>query len=278
MPSALVIFPASKFNSRAGRRGRPERAGGAGGMEAADLVGVLGRVADPDHGLGSRDEAGEKVAAGEPALLGHRKRGAEHRGAGVRTGVRLGQAVELEGMGHGAIGERRGTGMHGGSAGAEDVTLARRAVLLRIGDDHLAPRQFRAVDDRRHRIRHAILGALHHRGRQILEPHRGGVGGEPFGLVVGFLVGSMAGRLLGARRGHIEGGRGPADQRRRERGSEAGRTGDGRHLLEKGAAAEAFDICHGILPKSRGRELRLDLSVARFSPLLHRTHRRAAKR
>ena len=157
-------------------------------MEAAGLVRMLGGVPDPDHGLGARDEAGDEVAAGEPALLGDRERRREHRRAGMRAGIGLGQVVELEGMGHGAIRERRGAGMHGRAAGTEDVALAGRAVLPRIGDDHLAPRQLRAVDDRRHRIRHAVLGALHHRRRQILEPHRGGVGGELFGLVVGLLM------------------------------------------------------------------------------------------
>ncbi len=93
-------------------------------MEAAHLVGVLGGMADADHGLGARDEAGEEVASRQPALLRHRQCRREHRRARMRAGVRLGQVVEFEGMGHGAVGERRRRRLHGRTAGAEDGALA----------------------------------------------------------------------------------------------------------------------------------------------------------
>ena len=71
--------------------------------------------------LAAGDEGGEEIAAAEAALLRDRKRRGEHRRARMRAAVRLGQAVELEGVGHGAIGERRRAGMHRRAAGAENI-------------------------------------------------------------------------------------------------------------------------------------------------------------
>ncbi len=69
MPSAFAIFAGVEVHQPADRRRGGERTGGAGRMEAARLVRMLGGVADPQRGLGAGDKGGEELAAGEPAIL-----------------------------------------------------------------------------------------------------------------------------------------------------------------------------------------------------------------
>ena len=76
-------------------------------MKAARLVGVRGRPPDPDHHLVPGDKGGDQGPAVGAAFLGDRQRGRQHGRAGMRAGAGAGQAVELEGMGERAIGERR---------------------------------------------------------------------------------------------------------------------------------------------------------------------------
>jgi len=85
-----------------------ERAGGARRMKAAGLVGVPGRAADPDHDLVAGDKGGDQRPAVGAAFLGYGESRRQYGGAGMSAGAGPGQAVELEGMGESAIGERRG--------------------------------------------------------------------------------------------------------------------------------------------------------------------------
>jgi len=63
-PSAFVILAASKPIRRPAATAA-ERPRGAGRVKAARLVGVLGGVSDPEHGLSAGDERGEEIAPAE---------------------------------------------------------------------------------------------------------------------------------------------------------------------------------------------------------------------
>jgi hypothetical protein len=205
----------------AGRDGGPERTGGTGRMETAGLVGVLGGVPDPKHDLGAGHHGGDERTAAIAALLGDREAGSEQRRRRMCPAVGFGRAIEFEGMRQRAVGERSRGRLHARPVDAEDHALAAGAVALRMGDDHPAPRQLRAVADGRHAVDDAVLGALHDSVGQVLVAQRRRIGGKPFGLVGGFLL-ARGGRRLGrCRAGAKQGGRERSGARH------------GRHLLEK---------------------------------------------
>ena len=167
-PSALLhVLGVEAHQPPAGDR-RAERAGGAGRVEAAALVAVLGRAPDPDHDLGAGDEGGDQLAPADAALLRHGKAGREQGRARMHAGARPGEIVHLEGMGEAAVGEGRRWRVHARSAGSENAALAAGAVLLCEGDDDPAPRQVIAEDDGGDRVGDAVLGALDHVGREVV--------------------------------------------------------------------------------------------------------------
>ncbi len=150
-----------------------ERPGGAGRMEAAALVVVLGRPPDADHHLGARDHRRDQLAPADAALLRHRQRRHAHGGARMHAGVRPGQIVHLEGMRQRAVGEGRHRRLQARAAGREDAALAARAAPPGVIDDDPAPRQMGAESDRRDGVGDGVLGALDHRRRQVLKAKRG---------------------------------------------------------------------------------------------------------
>src|SRR5258707_308222 len=87
------------------------------------------------------------LAASSPIRRPDRARRKPGR-AGMGAAVGFGRAVKLEGVGHGPVGERRRSRLHGSALGAQNAAPASRAGAPRIGDDHLAPRQLGTVDDR----------------------------------------------------------------------------------------------------------------------------------
>jgi hypothetical protein len=92
----------------AGSDRRAEWAGRARRVKAACLVGVPGGAPDPDHHLVAGDKGGDQRPAVGAAFLGYGESRRQYGGAGMSAGAGPGQAVELEGMGESAIGERRG--------------------------------------------------------------------------------------------------------------------------------------------------------------------------
>ena len=154
----------------AGDRGA-ERPGRARRVKTARLVGVAGGTADADHDLVAGDKGGDQVASGcvGAGLLRDGERRRQHRRAGMRAGARPGQAVELEGMRQGAIGERRRRRLHRAAA-PEDPARAARPGALGVVDDDAAPRQRRAADAGGDRVDDRVLGRGHHLARQILIP------------------------------------------------------------------------------------------------------------
>src|SRR5271169_426065 len=101
-----------------------EWAGGTRRVKAARLVGVPGGAPDPDHHLVARDKGRDQCPAIGAALLGYRESGRQYRGAGMSSGTRARQAVELEGMGQRPVGEGCGVRLDRGAAAAEDMALA----------------------------------------------------------------------------------------------------------------------------------------------------------
>ena len=93
-----------------------ERPGIARRVKAALLVGVAGGAADPHHDLAAGDKGGDQGPAAETLLLGDREGRGQQGGARMHAGARPGQAVELEAVGQGAVGERRRGRLHRGSA------------------------------------------------------------------------------------------------------------------------------------------------------------------
>ena len=135
-----------------------ERAGGAGRVEAALLVGVPGGAADPDHHLGAGDEGGEEVAAADSPRSCATARPAGSRIApGCTPAPGLVEIVELEGVRERAVGEGRRRRLHQRAAEAEDAALAARAGAARLRDDHLAPRQVVAEHDGPDRVDDGVL-------------------------------------------------------------------------------------------------------------------------
>ena len=134
----------------AGRDRPAERAGRARRVKAARLVGVAGGAADPDHHLVAGDKGGDQRPAVGAAFLGDGESRRQYGRAGMGAGAGPGQAVELEGMGERAVGERRRRRLHRRSAAAEDTAFAAGPGALGIVDDDAAPRQ-RAAADRRPR-------------------------------------------------------------------------------------------------------------------------------
>ena len=123
------------------RRHRPaKRAGRPRRVKAARLVGVPGRASDPDHHLVAGDKGGDQGAAIRAAFLGDCESGRQYGRAGMGTGTGPRQAVELEGVGERAVGERRSRRLNRRSASAEDTAFAARPCALGIVDDDPAPR------------------------------------------------------------------------------------------------------------------------------------------
>jgi hypothetical protein len=101
----------------------------------------------------------------------------------MRAGAGAGQAVEFEGMGERAVGERRRRRLHrAAAAAAEDMAGAAGAGTLGIVDDDAAPGQRAAADAGGNRVDDRILGAGHHRFRQILVAQRRGIAGQLHGF------------------------------------------------------------------------------------------------
>ncbi len=168
-----------ELEEAAGRDGRPERTGGAGRMETMRLVAVLGGPADPDHHLGARHHRRQQLAAAAAHVLAHGEPGRQQRGAAMHAGARVDHhIVELEGVRQGAVGERRQRGLHRRAAGAEYPALAARSGALGVADHGPAPRDGVAVDDGGGGIDDAVLGALDHLGRNVLETQVGGICGQ----------------------------------------------------------------------------------------------------
>jgi hypothetical protein len=167
----------------AGRDCPAERPGSARRVETAGLVGVPGCAADPDHHLVAGDKGGDQRAAIGALFLGDGESGRQHGGAGMRAGAGPGQAVELEGMGERAIGERRSRRLHRRPAAAEDMAFAAGAGALGIVHDDAAPRQGAAANGRRDRVDDALLRLLHDRCGQILVAKSGGIFGKPDGFL-----------------------------------------------------------------------------------------------
>src|SRR5690349_19569710 len=80
------------------------------------------------------------------------------------------QAVELEGMREGAIGERRRRGLDRRSASAEDTAFAAGPGARGVVDNDAAPRQGAAANPRSDGVDDAVLGLLHDRCGQVLVP------------------------------------------------------------------------------------------------------------
>jgi hypothetical protein len=78
---------------------RAKRAGGTRRVKAACLVGVTGRAPDADHHLVSGDKGRDQRSSVAAMLLGNRKCRRQYGGAGMSTGTRTRQGIELEGMG-----------------------------------------------------------------------------------------------------------------------------------------------------------------------------------
>src|SRR5215469_11918247 len=93
-----------------------------------------------------------------------------------------GQAVELEGVGERAVGERRRRSPDCRAA-AEDVAFTARAGPLGIIDDNAAPRQAAAANCGRDRVDDALFRLLHDWCRQILVAKSGGIFGKPDGFL-----------------------------------------------------------------------------------------------
>ena len=147
---------------------RAERAGGAGRVETATLVAVVGCAPDPDHDLGAGEEGGNQLASAVAALLRHGKAGSEKSRARMHAGARPGEIVHLESMGEAAVGQGRRWRVHARSAGSENAALAAGAVLLCKGDGDPAPRQVIAEDDGGDRVGDALLGAFDNVGREVV--------------------------------------------------------------------------------------------------------------
>jgi hypothetical protein len=162
----------------AGRHRAAERAGRPRRMEAPRLVGVAGGASDPDHRLVAGDEGGDQCAAIGAAFLGDGESGRQYGRARVGAGAGPRQAVELEGMGERAIGERRSRRLHRRSAPAEDAASAAGPGALGIIDDDAAPRQGAAANPRRDRVDDAVLRLLHDLRRQIFVAKGGGIFGR----------------------------------------------------------------------------------------------------
>ena len=156
-----------------------ERPGVAGGVKAALLVGVAGSPADPHHDLAAGDKGGDQGAPAQPLLLGDGQGRRQQRGARMHPGPRPGQAVELEGVRQGPVGQRRRGCGHRRPARAEDPACAARPSALGVADDDPAPRQRRAADDRRHRIGDAFLGPPDDLGRDMLVAKGGRIPRQP---------------------------------------------------------------------------------------------------
>src|SRR6266404_1028513 len=99
------------------------------------------------------------------------------------AGARPCQAVELEGMGEGAIGERRSRGLDRRSASAEDTAFAARPGARGVVDDDAAPRQGAAANPRSDGIDDAILRLLHDRCGQVLVPESRRIARQSYRLV-----------------------------------------------------------------------------------------------
>ena len=145
-----------------------EWAGGTGRVEAAALVAVLRRAPDADHHLGTGDDGGDQRAAADAALLGDRKAGRQQRCAGMHAGARPGQIVHLEGMRERAVGQRCRRRVHPRRARPKNSAVATSAVLRRKRDDHAAPGQIVAEDDRGDGVGDALLGAFDDVRRDVL--------------------------------------------------------------------------------------------------------------
>ncbi len=159
--------------------GAAERPGVARRMKAAGFVGVAGGAADPHHHLAAGDKGGDQRPPAQPLLLGDGQGRRQQGGARMHPGPGPGQAVELEGVRQGAVGQCRRRCADRRPARAENMAAAARPGAPGIADDDPAPRQRRAADDRRHRIGDARLGPADDRGRNILVAQPRRIAGEP---------------------------------------------------------------------------------------------------
>ena len=131
MPSALVIAARIEPQQMPGGHRPAERAGRARRMKAARLVGVAGGAPDADHHLVAGDKGGDQRAAVGAALLGDRESGRQYGRAGMGAGAGPRQAVELEGVGERAIGERRSRRLHRRPVSGRGYGICRRARCAR---------------------------------------------------------------------------------------------------------------------------------------------------
>src|SRR3954454_13154857 len=93
------------------------------------------------------------------------------------------QAVELEGMGEGAIGERRSRGLDRRSASAEDTAFAAGAGARGVVDNDAAPRQGAAANPGSDGVDDTVLGLLHDRCGQVLVPQFRRIARQSYRLV-----------------------------------------------------------------------------------------------
>ena len=75
-------------------------------METAPLQRIARCDADARHDFATGNESGEQRFTIGLFIFRHREGWQECRGAGMNASARLTHVVELEGMSHGAIGER----------------------------------------------------------------------------------------------------------------------------------------------------------------------------
>ena len=100
----------------------------------------------------------------------------------MRAAVRLGQVVQFEGMRHRPLRQSGRGRMNRFGAAAQDLALAAGAVGSDVFDDHLAPRQFGAVNDNGNCIGNAVTRALQHFRRHIGITQLCTVSGQAHGL------------------------------------------------------------------------------------------------
>ena len=107
MPRALTICLSFKPSSRPAATAAPNVPVKPGRVKTSSLQGISRGDTDARHHLAAGDERGKQRFAVGPLFFRHREGGQKCRCARMNAGAGLADIVELKGMGHGAVGERR---------------------------------------------------------------------------------------------------------------------------------------------------------------------------
>src|SRR6478609_10031355 len=128
-------------------------------MESDVLGRLLRRIADSMHHFTAGDDGSHKFPAARANLLRYSKAGRSQRCARMYAGARLHQTIHLESVRERAVCKRCERCVYF-LLSAENAALAAFAVLRRVIDNDLAPRQRTAISARADGIDDARFGAV----------------------------------------------------------------------------------------------------------------------